>query len=143
MERDQFDTQAALAAVRDQRRAVANRLVTLSWYHPILGVLLGGLVAAQASQSFVIRCFAAAAVAAGAAVLALTYRRLTGIWVSGYRRGSAGRVTALLVAVLLVGLVAALALGWPAAAVAGVLVAFATVVLGRRFDSALRKELRG
>ena len=141
MESERLEAQAALASVQEQRRRVADRLVTPWWYHPILGILLGGLVAAQASGSFVLRCFAAAAVAAGAVALLTIYKRLTGLWASGVR-GAAGRATATLLAVALAGYGVALAFGGTVALSAGAFVAVAAVPLGRRVDAALRRDLR-
>ena len=142
MEREQLDAQAALAAIAGQRHEAAERLVTPWWYHPTLGVLVGALVASQAAPTTV-RIPVLVGFFVGLAVLVRAYQRLPGLWVSGYRRGPAGRVTvALVVANLAAVLVAILLGGWWAVA-AGVAVVGATIVLGRAFDEALRAELRG
>jgi hypothetical protein len=149
MDEGDFQSQAgaALLAVRRQRAAAADRLVTPWWYHPALGLLVGGVVAAQAAHSALVRALALALFFVGVGVLVRAYRRLTGVWVSGYRRGPAGRVTAALVgaylACLLAGAVLDYALGYAWGFVAaGAAIAVLTVVLGRRFDVALREELR-
>jgi drug/metabolite transporter (DMT)-like permease len=138
---------AALLAVRKQRAAAADRLVSPWWYHPCLGVLVGALLAAQATHSPAVQSIAAVAILFGVGVLAGSYRRRTGLWVSGYRRGPAGRVTLALVAAYLACALAAgfldfeLGQRWAFVA-AGAVAAIVTVVLGRRFDEALRDELR-
>ncbi|HEX2771373.1 MAG TPA: hypothetical protein VHN18_02945, partial [Micromonosporaceae bacterium] len=85
---------------------------------------------------------------AGALALVATYRRLTGVWVSGFdATGRAGRTAKVMGALVAVIVVAAWAityltdLNWPAWILAAV--AFAgTIVLGRRFDDELRAQLR-
>jgi hypothetical protein len=142
METEQLDPEAALAAIADQRREAAERLVTPWWYHPALGLLVGTMVATQAAPTAV-RLAVLAGFFVGLAALVRAYQRLTGLWVSGYRRGPAGRRTLALAGVYLACvLVAIVAGGWWAIG-AGAVVLVATVVLGRAFDEALRGELRG
>lgn len=129
------------------RGQIADRLITPPWYHPVLGLLAGGLIASAEWHSLAVFLSALLVYAVGAGVLVSSYRRLTGIWVSGLRRGRAGRVSMLLVGALyvLAGLAAILdlALGLRGAfLVAGGFAVVAVVVLGRRFDDALRAELR-
>jgi hypothetical protein len=143
METDQLDPKAALAAISKQRHEAAERLVTPWWYHPVLGLLVGGYVVAQTVDSVVVRLVAVAVLLVGLAVLVRAYRRLTGLWVSGYRRGPAGRITLLLAAVYVAAVLVAVLIGNVAASlVAGAAVVVLTVVLGRRFDEALQEELR-
>lgn len=137
----------ALAAVEVTREQLADRLVTPVWYHPTLGLLAGGLIASAELDDLALFLAALLVYAVGCGVLVSSYRRLTGVWVSGMRRGPAGRISVLLVGTLYViaGVAAllGLALGVPGAFLAGGVVAFvAVVVLGRRFDEALRRELR-
>jgi hypothetical protein len=137
----------ALLAVQQQRSAIADRLVTPWWYHPCLGGLVGVLIAVQVTHSPVATAITTGVVVTGMAVLASSYQRLTGVWVSGYRRGPAGRITLALAAsylvLVLVGGFLDYVLGQRLAFVAaGAVAAGLTVVLGRRFDEALREELR-
>jgi hypothetical protein len=137
----------ALATVGLTRAQMADRVVTPVWYHPALGLLAGGLIASAELGSLALFLSALLVYAVGCGVLVSSYRRLTGVWVSGLRRGPAGRVSVLLIGTLyaLAGLSAVfgLALGVPGAFVVGGAAAFvAVVVLGRRFDEALRHELR-
>jgi len=126
---------------------LADRLITPVWYHPTLGLLAGGLIAIAELRNLAVFIAALLVYAVGCGVLVSSYRRLTGVWVSGMRRGRAGRISIQLVGTLYViaGLAALLGLaaGVPGAFLAGGVVAFvAVVVLGRRFDDALRRELR-
>jgi hypothetical protein len=144
METERETAADALAAIGRQRRLAADRLVTPWWYHPALGVLVGGFVATRAIDSTVVQMLALVLFFAGLALLVSAYRRITGLWVSGYRRGPAGRVTWLLVVAYVAAIAGAyLAGGVAAFLAAGAAIAVATVVLGRRFDQALREELRG
>jgi hypothetical protein len=144
MERDKLEAQAALAAIAGQRREAAERLVTPWWYHPILGVLVGALVAAQGTDSFVLKTVTPLLVAGGAGALIAHYRRLTGLWVSGYRRGPAGLLTVALTVGYLALYGVAAGFGSLAASIpAGVVVVALTIVVGRAFDGALRREIGG
>jgi MFS family permease len=138
---------AALESIDESRAVVADRLVTPAWYHPVLGLLAGGLITSAEAHRWWVFLSALVVYAVGCGVLVSSYRKLTGIWVSGLRRGPAGRVSLWLMAGLYAdaGLAALLdlALGLRGAFVVGGVVAVGlVVVLGRRFDEALRTELR-
>jgi hypothetical protein len=122
--------------------------VTPAWYHPVLGVLAGGLIATAEAHNLAVFLGALLVYAVGCGVLVSSYRRLTGIWVSGLRRGPAGRVSLMLAGTLYViaGLAALLGLGFgvPGAFVAGgAAAAVAVIVLGRRFDDAVQAQVDG
>jgi hypothetical protein len=138
---------AALMAVQKQRSAVADRLVTPWWYHPCLGVLAGVIIAVQAAHSPAATAIGVGVAVAGMGFLSASYQRITGVWVSGCRRGRAGRITLALVASYVALLVAAGALDYGlgqrwAYVAAGAVAVVVTVVLGHRFDEVLREELR-
>ncbi|GGQ81056.1 hypothetical protein [Couchioplanes azureus] len=136
-----------LAAIADTRAAVADRLVTPFWYHPLLGLLVAGYIVGMSVGDTAVKLASGVLFSAGAAALAVAYRQRTGIWVSGLGAGRAGRWAIALGA--LIGVAAATAwatatytdLRWPVwtLAVAGLV---GTVVIGRRFDTALRAQLR-
>jgi hypothetical protein len=133
--------------VNSPTQHVADRLATPVWFHPVLGLLAGGLIASAELRSLPVFLAVLLVYSVGCVVLMSAYRRLTGVWVSGLRRGPAGRVSLQLVGVLYViaGLatVLGLGLGLPGAFVAGgAAAAVAVVVLGRRFDDTLRAEQR-
>lgn len=137
----------ALGQVEAGRGQMADRLITPVWYHPALGLLVGGLIASAEWRSLAVTGSAFLVYSVGIGVLVSSYRRLTGIWVSGFRRGPAGRVSVLLAGVLYViaGIAAILDLGLGlrgAFVAGGVLATVAVIVLGRRFDAALGAELR-
>jgi hypothetical protein len=141
-----FGPEDALAAVNAGRTAVADRLVTPWWYHPILGVLLGGMVAASALQSSVAGGVAWALCGGGLAVLAGTYRRMTGVGLDSWHGLPPNRWYLATVAVFFGALALGLALDelgwWWGTLLAGALVVPAVVVLGRKGDELMRDRLR-
>ncbi|HLU29677.1 MAG TPA: hypothetical protein VKZ65_14700 [Glycomyces sp.] len=143
------EARAALEVVTDSRSEMAERLVTPWWYHPVLGILLGGFMAVlgvgvptSVMLGLMVLYFG------GIGVLAWAYRRLTGVWVNGFEVGprsrrSATRLGATAIALALVGAVFGLGLDLAWVPVCcGVAIAVVTTVWGRRFDAILREELR-
>ena len=136
-----------LAAIAEARSSVADRLVTPWWYHPILGLLFAGYLVGLSLGSNPVRFVTVVLFFAGCAALAYVYRRMTGVWVSGFEAGRAGRwatgIAVLVGATILTAWSVAeyTALRWPVWTLA-VVVFVGSVVLGRRFDSALRAQLR-
>src|SRR5262245_56728880 len=133
----------ALDLVTSSRADVADRLVTPWWYHPILGVLSGVLIAAPATRSPSGVFIALSFFFVGCGALMLAYRRMTGVWVSGFNAGRASLWAGALGAICGLGYLAsyilAFAFGWwPVSLGLAVLAVPATVLLGRRFDTALR-----
>ena len=152
MECDWFSTMESqyteqLAVIADTRAAVADRLITPWWYHPILGLLLAGYVVAISLGSTVVKAVAVVLFVVACGALARTYRRLTGVWISGFEAGRAGRWAKGLGGLVAVVTLTAWAtaywanLTWPVWCLA-VAAFVGTVVLGRRFDTALRAQLR-
>lgn len=143
-----METQAARTAldhVGTGRRLVAARLVTPHWYHPVLGLLLGGLVAAQALPVRW-RPLALVPFALGVGMLVRAYQRRTGMFLNGWRapggRPWAGALGGLVGLAYLGAIGLHDGLGWTVAPpVLGALVVWPTVLLGRRFDEAVRREL--
>jgi hypothetical protein len=136
-----------LAVVAEARAAAADRLVTPTWYHPILGLLIAGYVLGLSLGGATVRLITCLLFAVGCLTLVTAYRRLTGVWVSGFEAGPASRwakALGLLVGVLLAAgwaITYWTHLSWPAWCLAAV--AFvACIVLGRKFDTALRAQLR-
>jgi hypothetical protein len=136
-----------LVIINEARAALADRLITPWWYHPILGLLLVGYVAGIGLGNTAVRSLAAMLFVVGCLTLARAYRRLTGVWVSGFAAGRASRWAIALGVLVGVTAVAAWSIGywtqlaWPVWCLAAV--AFiGAVVLGRQFDVALRAQLR-
>lgn len=137
-----------LSLIADTRAAVADRLVTPWWYYPALGLLIAVFVLAYGLGNIGVALGGAALCAAGCGLLARAYRRLTGIWISGFDAvGSARRWAQAMGALAGVSVAASWVFGhytdlswlvWGFAAVAGA----GSVFLGYRFDAALRAQLR-
>lgn len=124
---------------------LADRIVTPSWYHPTLGLLIALLVAAQAlpgAYPIFIICPAIIAIA----LLPMYYSRKYGVLLTRTAGPRSKRILYSLVAVMASAMIAALLIklndvsAWWVAI--PVVVAFVlTVVLGRRYDHALRQEI--
>ncbi|MFQ4149191.1 hypothetical protein AAGW05_10900 [Arthrobacter sp. LAPM80] len=137
----------ALFAIGDSRRAAADRLVTPWWYHPALGLLAAGFVLIYALGNPVVMVAGVVLYFAGLGVLVGSYVKKTGVWIGGLSAGKASRwawcLVGMFVVCLLGGVAAArvAAVDWVAWLAAVVL--FAGVnILGRRFDTAVRAQLR-
>jgi hypothetical protein len=141
------DPAAALDLVAAARSGLADRLVTPWWYHPVLGLLVGGLIAAQALPSTLLRSLALVLYGLGLVLLVNAYRRLTGLWVNGLRPGPAQRWSIGLGVTIGVLLVVALGVraagGWAGAPlVAGLLAVPLVMLVGHKYDRVLRADLR-
>jgi fructose-specific phosphotransferase system IIC component len=143
------EAQAALAAVQQSRSDMADRLITPWWYHPVLGVLVGGLITvATVGVPFQTLLGVIAVYGAGLAFLVTAYRRKARVWASGWDGGPKSRrtLTLLFAVVLVTTVVGAMAsmgleIRW-AAPITGLVVAVFMTVWGRHFDKVMRAELR-
>ncbi len=137
----------ALTTIADSRAAAADRLVTPWWYHPVLGLLVAGYVVALSFGGTIVRIVAVVLFMAGTWFLVRTYARVAGVWISGFEAGRASRWAYTMGGVMAAGLLASLVIAettslvWPTWCIAALLF-LAVVLLGRRFDVALRAELR-
>lgn len=141
--------ETALAELARDRERLAARIITPWWYHPALGLITAVFAGAQALPGV----WPIAATALGIIalpVLTTTYARVSGVVVTKRAGKPAGpRSRRLLIATLAV-FIAAMSCSlafkfldvspWWALIPAGVMFA-ATVVLGRRYDEALRQEI--
>ena len=128
------------------RAELADRLVTPWWYHPVPGVLVGGLIAAQALPALG-SLLVLPLHGVGLGLLVAAYRRRTGLWISGFHpaspKGPLWAVVGVVAALLVAAAVLDEGFGITAApVVAGVLAVPVVVVVGRRYDEALRASLR-
>ena len=136
-----------LSIITEARAAVADRLITPWWYHPILGLLVVGYLVGISLGGTTVRLITAVLFAIGCGLLVRTYRHLTGVWASGVNAGRAIRWARALAAVVVVcltvswGIAYWTELTWPVWCLA-VVVFIGTISLGRRFDTALRAQLR-
>jgi hypothetical protein len=136
------DARSSLEDVRRMEADLADRLVTPWWYYPGLG-LVEALFIASMTFPLWLQLPAVVAGVAGLGLLVRNWQRLTGLGLSNHYFALApGWVTALVV-VYLSAIAVVLLADQPVvtAVIAAVLLA-ATVVLGRRADSAVRYRLR-
>lgn len=135
------EARAALAAIDAGRTAAAERLVSPLWYHPILGILVAGYLAAVASRSVIVTFVALPIFFAGVFALVSVYKKITGLWISGFNAGRASWWAAAMGAVLAILFGLACAQVWSVWAAATT--AFIAVnVFGLLFDRTLRASLR-
>ena len=135
------EARAALSAIEAGRTAAAERLVSPLWYHPILGILVAGFLAAVTSRSIIVTLIAFPIFFAGAFALVSVYKRITGLWISGFNAGRASWWAVAMSVSLIVLFSLAYAQIWSVLAAA--ITAFITVnVFGLLFDRTLRASLR-
>ncbi|GAB7039518.1 MULTISPECIES: hypothetical protein [Catenuloplanes] len=141
------DPAAQLAAISEARSTLADRLVTPWWYHPVFGLAVAGFVVGYGFGNTVVRFASAAAFILVCIGLAQVYKRLTGVWVSGLDAGRASRWAKATGALIGIAAISSWSIGsytdldwliWCIAALAFAVI----VVVGRRFDAALRAQLR-
>ncbi len=140
------DAARMLAEVNAARTEMARRAVAPVWYHPALGLLVGGLVAVQGQPLWILGLFYAV-FGLGLAGLVRAYRARTGLWVNGYRKGRT-----MIVSLGMAALVVAIMLGstWlirshgltMAPFVAGVLAAIVMTAGGFLWEVAYRRDLQ-
>lgn len=140
------DAARMAAEVNAARTEMARRAVAPVWYHPALGLLIGGLVAVQGQSLWIIGPYYLAFLL-GLVGLVRAYRAHTGVWINGYRKGRT-----MIVAVGLAALVVAIMLGsiWlvrergltAAPFVGAVLAALLTTAGGFLWEIAYRCDLR-
>lgn len=80
------DPARMLAEVQAANAQLAQRARAPLWYHPALGLLMGGLAAVAGQPTPVILAYEAFMLI-GLWLLVRAYKRRTGMWVSGYRKG--------------------------------------------------------
>ena len=135
------EARTALAAINAGRTAAADRLVSPLWYHPVLGILAAGYLAAVASRSIIVMLVAAPIFFAGVFALVTVYKKITGLWISGFGAGRASWWAAALSATLVVLFGLAYAQVW-SVWIAATAAFIAVNVFGLLFDRTLRTSLR-
>jgi len=133
----------SLDEVARARAALADRLVTPWWYHPLLGLLVAQHALVQGVDNRNWTLPSALVLLGGCVALVMACRRVTGLSVATPAGARSRGVLALRMLVALVFIwAAALAGDLRVAAAAAAFLFVATVVLGRRYDDALRHDLR-
>lgn len=85
MTRDE-DALRMLAEIEAANTDMAERAKAPIWYHPALGLLMGGLCAVQGAPTPIMFGYYAVFIV-GVILLVRAYVKRTGLWVSGYRAG--------------------------------------------------------
>jgi hypothetical protein len=80
------DAARMLAEVQAANAELARRAVAPVWYHPALGLLAGGMVVALNAPAPWAMAYNVVFLV-GCGLLVLAYRRKTGLWINGYRKG--------------------------------------------------------
>ena len=139
---DPDEARASLDDVRRMDADLADRLITPWWYYPGLGLVEALLVSSVALP----KSLSAPAMLVGLVGLGLlvsAYRRLTGLGMSNqYFALARGWSVALLVVILVAIVIVLLVDQTLVIAATAVVVFLATIVLGRRADSAMSYRLR-
>ncbi|SFO12041.1 hypothetical protein SAMN05660359_01538 [Geodermatophilus obscurus] len=151
MENDAVDPDTAvaqLAALQADRVALADRALQPWWYDVLLGMAVFGLLSVVAAGNVFATLAGVALFSAGLGWLVSTYRRRTGFWVDGFRRGAMRRASSvyLVVYVLVVVPALVLALGFDrswALVAAGAVAGVTAAVTSRWAGHLYVRELRG
>lgn len=139
------DARAALSALEADGARLAGHVVTPWWYHPALGAIVALLVGAQALPASVAILLIPLGIIA-LPLLTTAYSRRYGVGVSQPVGPLTRRLLYVTLATVAVAMAASLAIrlgdlpAWWALAPTGFGFA-ATILLGRRYDQALRDEL--
>ena len=145
---DRDDAAAQLAVLQADRAALADRAMQPWWYDVLLGGCVFLILGAQAFDHPVATVAGCLLGAAGLGRLVSTYRRLTGTWVSGFRRGPTRKAIGvwLVLYVLVVVPAFVLHLGYDqhwAMAVAGAVLGVSIALISHWWSRIYVAELRG
>jgi hypothetical protein len=139
---------AQLAALGQDRAALAERVVQPWWYDALLGLLVAGFLSSYSTQNVWVISGALVLLLIGIRGLMTLYRRITGVWVNGLRRGPTQR--AITVWFVVYGVVVAAAAVFEflldvrgAMVVGGIVVGVAIFFISRWWTRIYVAELRG
>jgi hypothetical protein len=139
---------AELAALGQDRAALAERVVQPWWYDALLGLLVAGFLSSYSTQNVWVISGALFLLLIGIRGLMTLYRRITGVWVNGLRRGPTQR--AITVWFVVYGVVVAAAAVFQflldvrgAMVVGGIVVGVAIFFISRWWTRIYVAELRG
>lgn len=142
-----FNAAEALDAVAESRGRAAARIHTPGWFYPLIGVLSVAACATFLLESADVRRTLLFLVVIVAVLLMVYQQRLHGS-VNTTARGPRTRRLAVVFMLVVVGVVGVAALidwvnaHWAYTAVVGLATILVTTVVGRRYDAALRDEIR-
>ncbi len=137
----------ALRQLQDDGSRLSIRVVTPWWYHPALGVIVAAFVGSQVLPGQAAIWIVAIGIIL-LPVLTITYSRCYGVSITQPAGARSKRLLLTELTVLILGMVSSLVIKFLALSawwgiIPAVFVFIATVVLGRRYDDALRDELGG
>jgi len=136
------EARASLEDVRRMEAVLADRMVTPWWYSTGLG-LFEALMVSSLAFSDSLRALALVIGLAGLGLLVRNYQRLTGLGMSKQYFALARGWSVALIVVLFVAIGVVILVDQPLVTAATALIVFvATIVLGRRADTAMRYRLR-
>jgi hypothetical protein len=144
---DRSAAEAQLATLQAQRTALAERAMQPWWYDALLSLLLFGFVASYSLRNNWITLAALVLFLLSLRGMVVLYRRHTGFWVHGFRKGRTRRAVtawfACVVVVLGAGFTAELALDRRGAmVVAGAVLAVGLLFVNRWWSRLYIAELR-
>jgi hypothetical protein len=143
------DAAAQLAALQADRTALAERAEAAPWwYDALLSLLLFAFLSSYALHNTWVSLAAVVVFLLCLRGMMVLYRRLTGFWVNGFRKGLTRRAVAVwmvtALAVIVVGFVVDEQLGWtPAMPVAGAVLSVVLYLVNRWWARLYVAELRG
>lgn len=139
------EARAALDSLDSDGARLAARVVTPWWYHPILGAIVAVIVAAQAlpgTWSVTLPPVSIIAIL----LLMHAYKKHSGVATTQPAGPRSKRLLLVTAGIMILALTSAVALKLTGSSpwwvmISAAIAALATVVLGRRYDAALRAEL--
>jgi len=139
---------AELAALGKDRAALAERVVQPWWYDALLGLLIAGFLSSYSTHNVWVISGALVLLLVAMRGLMAIYRRITGVWVNGFRPGPTQR--AIKVWLVVYGVVVGAAAIFEflldvrgAMVVGGIVVGVAIAVISRWWTRIYVAELRG
>ena len=145
---DRAAAEAELATLQSQRAALAERAMQPWWYDALLSLLLFGFIASYSLRDNWVTLAAVVVFLLCLRGMVVLYRRHTGFWVHGFRKGRTRKAIRVwfvcVVVVLAAGFTAELALDLRGAmVVAGAVLAVALLLVNRWWSRIYIAELRG
>ena len=143
---DRAAAEAELATLQAQRTALADRAMQPWWYDALLGLLLFGFISSYALHDTWVTLAALVVFLLSLRGMVALYRRLTGFWVDGFRRGPTRRAIVVWVVLVLAVLGGGFAADehWRGAmVVAGAVLGVGVAAVSRWWTRLYVAELRG
>lgn len=142
---DPAAARASLAFLDEDGARLAERVITPWWYHPILAVIVAGIVISQSLPGAWGAALLPLAIV-GIPLLVLAYTKRSGVAITQPAGPRSTRLLLVLVSIMIMALGSTVVLRFTDsspwwAQIPAVIAAVATVLLGRHYDAVLRQEL--